>query len=757
MKSSNRDLWQRAFSWMSWLALFYLTWVTLRIQNGWLYHESDGNWAAWTMRSSINWSKIPFEPIVANPFGGMGSLFAPNSPWMNPGALMLALPLKIEQTYHFSYIAYWLVLAVSVYVFARTLGVGRLLSSSAAQVHVFIFFPPFAGTWFWVLPSYYMEPLNAYVFAMMNFAAAIIVYVGHTRSAAGNVLLCAGLCIAAIALIASAPLTSITYIPAYGTALACIVYAKHPNAREWVWKIAAMCSVLLVCLAIGAFDYLTALTHASARFPFAASNSSPWTSNELFSSIRHMCDAYTYTLACKNSTSLPYIVASTLAAIWLSVFSENWRPLALWYLAFFTASNLYHGPSLAFFNDLPAIRSDFLIWSTYVFGTILAVVGIASMVGSIKDRITEKKFSIASNMAVLLVPVTALISVPAHVHLWPPLQPINRLATINEEAAEQGPIVQHLIANASIKPGDPFRGLTAAYISDPSPYSKQFGVSITPFSWVFSQYTRKYFFENYKNSYQETGLWRFSIPTLEDYGHAITFQMFAYMSEFLAPRPQIITGKFVKDDKVTVLRPEMLRVYTNNYALLASLGVRFLITDKLLVNRNARLILTEEKTDESAIHLYELSNPNLGTYSPTNFIPSSSFEADADALHRINDRTSTMISTLSPMQPLEPPSEVSFYVQKGGYHVSAKSASTSVLLLPIQFSNCLRSIPQNLESNARLFRANLVQTGIEFSGNLATDIVFNFGLFGEKACRLQDVADMQRFTLRNIMPSAPAH
>src|SRR5688500_11888490 len=99
MKSSNRDLWQRAFSWMSWLALFYLTWVTLRIQNGWRYHESDGNWAAWTMRSSINWSKIPFEPIVANPFGGMGSLFAPNSPWMNPGALMLALPLKIEQTY----------------------------------------------------------------------------------------------------------------------------------------------------------------------------------------------------------------------------------------------------------------------------------------------------------------------------------------------------------------------------------------------------------------------------------------------------------------------------------------------------------------------------------------------------------------------------------------------------------------------------------------------------------------------------------
>ena len=80
---------------------------------------------------------------------------------------------------------------------------------------------------------------------------------------------------------------------------------------------------------------------------------------------------------------------------------------------------------------------------------------------------------------------------------------------------------------------------------------------------------------------------------------------------------------------------------------------------------------------------------------------------------------------------------------RGGLHVSAKSDGTSLIVLPYQFSNCLRAV----DPRVRLVRANLAVTGVIFSGNVDTDIVFDYGILSP-GCRLADLTDIRQLDLR---------
>jgi hypothetical protein len=77
-------------------------------------------------------------------------------------------------------------------------------------------------------------------------------------------------------------------------------------------------------------------------------------------------------------------------------------------------------------------------------------------------------------------------------------------------------------------------------------------------------------------------------------------------------------------------------------------------------------------------------------------------------------------------------------VRLGGVALSASSAGQSVLVLPVQFSHCWRIVSG---SNATLFRANLMQLGVLFSGELRLELRQIFGPVGDSACRVLDAAD----------------
>jgi hypothetical protein len=71
-------------------------------------------------------------------------------------------------------------------------------------------------------------------------------------------------------------------------------------------------------------------------------------------------------------------------------------------------------------------------------------------------------------------------------------------------------------------------------------------------------------------------------------------------------------------------------------------------------------------------------------------------------------------------------------------------------VLPQQFSNCLRA----RDERVRIVRADLLMTGVIFSGEVDTDILFDYGIF-TPSCRRADLADMRRLQVN--IPSRTPH
>ena len=82
-------------------------------------------------------------------------------------------------------------------------------------------------------------------------------------------------------------------------------------------------------------------------------------------------------------------------------------------------------------------------------------------------------------------------------------------------------------------------------------------------------------------------------------------------------------------------------------------------------------------------------------------------------------------------------------VIRGGWHLSGRSDGTSLVLLPQQFSHCLRAH----DTRVRLVRADLILTGVIFSGTVDTDISLDFGIFSP-GCRRDDLADIKHLGLK---------
>jgi hypothetical protein len=77
-----------------------------------------------------------------------------------------------------------------------------------------------------------------------------------------------------------------------------------------------------------------------------------------------------------------------------------------------------------------------------------------------------------------------------------------------------------------------------------------------------------------------------------------------------------------------------------------------------------------------------------------------------------------------------------------GFHVSARSDGTSLILLPQQFSHCLRARDQRV----RILRADLLMTAVIFSVEVDTDILFDYGMF-TPSCRRRDLGDVRRLQM----------
>jgi len=160
----------------------------------------------------------------------------------------------------------------------------------------------------------------------------------------------------------------------------------------------------------------------------------------------------------------------------------------------------------------------------------------------------------------------------------------------------------------------------------------------------------------------------------------------------------------------------------------------------------------ETSATAGLIYLYGLHAPNLVDYSATRISRVGTF---AQAVGAVRDRKSTLKSDVIVFTDLPglfaSARNVKFRIQRDGFRIAAESDGRSLLLLPVQFSRCLRPRAArpwvDLSTICRL-RGNAVQTLLLFEKRVDVRVRFKFGLLGEARCRQRDARDLATLGLR---------
>ena len=382
------------------------------------------------------------------------------------------------------------------------------------------------------------------------------------------------------------------------------------------------------------------------------------------------------------------------------------------------AYDFWQGPSSLYF--------EFLLWPWYaVFGTGL----LAALAGAVGGRFqwwpaawvaTSPRPGRSWKYAVVLI-VLPLVLVLVIYQRGVPQQ------RIYPYPPPRTPLVELLANEVGLTPGSPFRGrvatVTGQNISGPVDWHQLHGLD---FQLV----------QKFGNDHRLVGLWYHNIPTLAEYNQLQSPAFYSFGRAFLA------------DPDDPQLRPIMVLRRIDG-RILRMLGVRFVITDAAVAGAGAlRLRLPQD--GKPALFLYELEDANVGQYSPTTEVTAGTAREIVAALSKPDFDPRKAFVTDRPLNAqLVPTTASRLYAEKGGLRLAASADGTSVILLPLEYSNCLRLVPdRGSGGGARLFRANLLQTGVVFSGTIEAYIRYHTGPLMNQACRLEDARSIEKLDIR---------
>jgi len=308
-------------------------------------------------------------------------------------------------------------------------------------------------------------------------------------------------------------------------------------------------------------------------------------------------------------------------------------------------------------------------------------------------------------------------------------------------------ITRILKQEIKLVPGQRFRGRVAVFMG-----------LIFPEERRWDRYSLGHYFAQLAtgNLHDGPGLWQDDIPTLMEYNTLISPPNFAFLRTFLTNPTDIMFRVAIGTRRI-------------DQRILKAIGVRFIISDQPIADAALRARITiptppvareslgfAYKTMESfELYLYELADVNIGQFSPNEVRQSS----DANQILTIicNDdlRLDRVVVASEPLpNQLQKAELIDFRVERDAFKIRAKSEGHSVLLLPWEFSHCLKITTRS--GAARLFRADLFLTGVLFEGDLDATITFHAGPLIDSRCRLKDLHDSRHLKIRNAFDDRPA-
>jgi hypothetical protein len=767
---------------LSWSVLAVLMIVGMTHRPTALYTSIDGDWAKWNVEAIFHFGKL-FDLSPYSMLAGMGSMYFPNLPWLNPGALALALPIEDSAKNIVSYATYAAELAASIVLLARVIGFSWLIATVAAQIYLYVLFPPFSEA-FQTYNWFSLAPYYAHLMAVLNAAMVLILMCGSTADWRYNLMLGAGFFALFFCGFLSAPFTFIFAMPAYVVIGAVLVVTRRPSGFEWAWKMTALGSCLFFVFSSGLIDYFLGTVVTVGRTP-----SAPIAWDKLLSIDAwlhlfrdHSLCTHPRLLLCVNDRGAWLFIAAIAGAAVAIVTRRGDIRAAAWaliaYLGFvhvyaYAYQAGWLGPASVLSNvflmlssssficifaaaiffepfrliqiyvstDAEALgRRHLVILLTAVLVAALLALVVFNMLGHPYGSGDYRAARLITGGAVFGTLLLAFELIRAYWNLPVAFRPLVVLSIFpilalvhlslgvrqDVRIAHNAPLRDYLREHASIAVGKPFRGYTSTIWVD------KYGEFSTGSSDAALQDSRRYvyglayFRDRYGETFTDTDLWRSHIPTFEEYGEWTSVQAHAFAAKLLAP-----TGFRHHSN--------YLRVFTIDSAILRAVGVRYVLTDAEALDIPATLRSSVSAEGTPTVRLFELASPNLGTYSPTHFVKAANVDEIAQRIRENKDRldqvavvTDDVVSTSAKAR------NVVMTIERDGVRIQASSDGPAQILLPLQFSHCLVVVNG---AAARLSRANIFQTLMSFDLAVDARIEFQFGLFADNACRRRDGLD----------------
>jgi hypothetical protein len=695
------------------------------------YDGADGKMAQAIIRAALQFGGF-FHVNNINPIQGVGSQLLPLNVWANP--VYWPFPFFDRATApDISALIALGTFATAVYIMARCFDLPVVPSAVGAQLCIVLFAPLLMilqlSTVFTLLIG------NAVVYAPYLLALGLLARLEMRSWRTFCLTTLAILGLLSYSLYCD-PLWFVIGGWSWAVAFAVVTFAPLRRKTIIVRCAALGCCFVLLFLS-GAADYVYTLTQYTARVQFATvidrARGADLSASALFYSpyMKYFYLAWALgwllgIFSLRGRERL-LVIAACISCIALLVYvilyllplSVAWRlPLPVYVEQ--SLSVLFLVSAVAgFWGALRATGA----WVRPAFAVAMRPVAIPLSKMFCLRGTTAGQFS--SQAALAMVAATIIVGiVPATVTRFTLNDSGPYTERYNEPWPDEPELGQFLADNVGQMPGRPFRGAVH-----------------------FSAY-------DYPLAYPMTltidNLWVLGVPTVDEYGQLVTPQSLYFVhAAWQQNVAGVINGFWPFADPAWDIPGPSWDFFAK---VLQMFGARYYVQEAnewdLRVDKAGYPAFNFPRRPLDGAHgfwrVYELPHPNVGDYSPTVVTTHGSGAEIMMAMRSPGFDFTTQAVLSTPIEvPLLPARKMQFSHIRGGLHVSGKSDGTSLVILPQQFTNCLK--PR--DPGVRLVRANLMMTGIVFSGRINTDIVFDYGIY-TPWCRYADLADIRQLDLR---------
>lgn len=725
------------------ISFFILSLLAFRQNSHYLFHGLDGRFEV----SLLTQSALFVPPILGltNDFiHGLGNVWFPLNAALIPAYVLAQGEPGQFTNFALAYAICATELFLATYVAGRAAGCSRTIALAAGWILALLVFQ-YVG-WNKIPSTFRAFPHYATMAAVSTLVAAAILHIGSASGRKAAIL--ATLCFLGVTyIVLAAP--AVLILPAPQLAVFGIVSLFSASSRRDVFlKLAILAAVPLAGLALGYFHFVAGLVFYTAADVFKGLSIRPAGLNEV--SMLFWSPIWPLSVQNVFTVERTFTASGILGALWAVYCSPStMRMTAIAFLSVvfvYIAIGILHvhydfwfGPALWYFEGFlfpyHAIFAAFLAFE--IFGFVIRL--LALLLRSDRyDFWTLSRDGLCWTLLIAFVPWAYVrheqqIADPPNL---PYFAPYPQSAT---------PITTILKSEGALTPGGPFRGRVATMTGRTFPTSTNVDVvGLWGIPSVLSMRATG-------NSHDAAGLWQDSIPTLLEYNPLMTPPYFAFARTFFTEPADLQIRNLVA----------MRRIEPR---LLAAIGVRFVITDMpsdgLRLRQKIDVPVTQDELNELGVrtkipsfslYLYEVSGSNIGQYSPTRVrVVRNASDMLESLAEPTLDPANTLIVDKDIHVRLVPAILREFLVERGQFRVRADSSDRSVLLLPMEFSRCLRVANRGSgASPVKLFRADLLLTGVLFEKTLDAVIDYRTGPLGGARCRLDDAKDMAALAIKD--------